>query len=114
MLDANPETVRRWIRDKKLKAVQISRKGGNIITGTELQRFLKSTPKYLPKVSTNMTFFSPAVGFAALTGAFVAGIIIIGYLGEKNNIDIHVRPEDFKAYLNECVFKYQDLVRQKN
>ena len=32
MLGTNPETVRRWIRGDKMKAVQVSRKGGNVIT----------------------------------------------------------------------------------
>ena len=31
MLNTNPETVRRWIRDKKLDATIVSKKGGHII-----------------------------------------------------------------------------------
>ena len=50
MLNTNPETVRRWIRDKKLNAEQSFRKDGNIITEEALQRFLKSTPKYALRV----------------------------------------------------------------
>ena len=30
-LDVNPETVRRWIRSRKLKASQESKKEGNVI-----------------------------------------------------------------------------------
>lgn len=117
MLDTNPETVRRWIRDRKLKAVQVSRKDGNVITETELQRFLKATPKYLSKIPASMTSSLPAIGFAALTGTLAASAVastVIGYLSEKNTVDTRVRPEDFKDYLKECVRKYQNLIRQKD
>lgn len=59
MLSTNPETVRRWIRDDKLKAVQVSRKDGNLVTEAELERFLKATPKYFSK-------FSAGAGLAAM------------------------------------------------
>lgn len=36
MLNTNPETVRRWIRDKKLDATIVSKKGG----GTSFMRRL--------------------------------------------------------------------------
>ena len=46
ILSVNPETVRRWIRDGKLKATQDSRKEGNVIFKKDLRAFLKSKPKY--------------------------------------------------------------------
>lgn len=46
MLKTNPETVRRWIRDGKLKADQSTRRGGNTISEQSLNEFLKTTPKY--------------------------------------------------------------------
>lgn len=108
MLDTNPETVRRWIRDRKLKAVQVSRKDGNVITETELQHFLKAKPKYLAKIS--------AIGFATLTGtlavggAFASTVAGYRYLSEKNTIDARIRPEDL---IKEYVRESQDLIRQK-
>ena len=51
MLGTNPETVRRWIRDDKLKAIQVSRKDGNIVTEVELGRFINATPKYVSKLT---------------------------------------------------------------
>ena len=110
MLDTNPETVRRWIRDRKLKAVQVSRKDGNVITEIELRRFLKAKPKYLSKI--------PAIGFATLSCTFAVGGAVVastvaGYLSEKNTIDSRMRPEDFKDYLMECVRKSRNLIRQK-
>lgn len=49
MLEINPETIRRWIRDNKLEAEQASRKSGNLVTEEALIRFLKDTPKYAPR-----------------------------------------------------------------
>ena len=46
MLNTKPETVRRWIRTGKLSAEQSSRKNGNVINEKDLQKFLKSSPKY--------------------------------------------------------------------
>lgn len=46
MLNTNPETVRRWIRDKKLDATIESKKGGHIVYEVALHEFLKSSPKY--------------------------------------------------------------------
>lgn len=46
LLNTNPETVRRWIRDGKLKGEQASRKDGNTVTEDELVKFLKENPKY--------------------------------------------------------------------
>ena len=40
MLDANPETVRRWIRAGKLKADQYSRKDGNMVQEEEWLRLI--------------------------------------------------------------------------
>lgn len=46
LLDVNPETVRRWIRQGKLKSTQQSKKNGNIISENQLNTFLISHPKY--------------------------------------------------------------------
>ena len=44
MLNTNPETVRRWIRDKKLDATIVSKKGGHIVYEAALRGFLHSSP----------------------------------------------------------------------
>ena len=41
MLETNPETVRRWIRDGKLVAEQSSRKSGTVVSEESLLLFLK-------------------------------------------------------------------------
>ena len=120
MLSTNPETVRRWIRDDKLKAVQVSRKDGNIVTATELERFIKATPKYFSRLITGPKFAAgtPAVGIGALAGGIIASALL-GYFDGKKSIDVRVRPEDFKDYLqkniaklNETILHKQALIRQ--
>lgn len=112
LLETNPETVRRWIRDDKLKAVQVSRKDGNVITEDELQRFLKATPKYLPKFTAGITALSPLIGITALAGGVIAGAVM-GYLDEKKNTDIRIMPDDFKSYLEESIGKLKKTAVQK-
>ena len=112
MLETNPETVRRWIRDKKLKAVQVSRKDGNIVTEAELERFLKTTPKYLPRFTASLAVLSPMVGLGALAGGIVASALL-GYYSEKGKVDIRVKPEDFKRYLSDDIERLGGVITQK-
>ena len=44
--EVNEETVRRWIRSKKLKSERTSKKGGNYILKEDLKAFMNSNPKY--------------------------------------------------------------------
>ena len=114
MLSTNPETVRRWIRDDKIKAVQVSRKGGNIVTEAELERFIKTTPKYFAKLTAGvgLAALSPVVGIGALAGGIVASALL-GYFEGKNSVDVRVRPEDFKVYLQKNIAKLNGTVLQK-
>lgn len=114
MLGTNPETVRRWIRDDKMKAVQVSRKDGNIVTEAELERFIKATPKYFSKLTAGvgLAAMSPVVGIGALAGGIVASALL-GYFDGKNSVDVRVRPEDFKEYLQKNIAKLNGTILQK-
>ena len=114
MLGTNPETVRRWIRDDKMKAVQVSRKDGNIVTEAELERFIKATPKYFSKLTAGvgLAAMSPVVGIGALAGGIVASALL-GYFDGKNSVDVRVRPEDFKDYLQKNIAKLNGTILQK-
>ena len=61
MLNTNPETVRRWIREKKLDAFIESKKGGHIVYESALQAFLKSSPKYA-SIATTAVYSTMMVG----------------------------------------------------
>ena len=69
LLNTNPETVRRWIRDKKLEATIESKKGGHMVYESALHTFLKSSPKYASIAST-------ALISTAMIGGLIAQKII--------------------------------------
>ncbi len=46
LLNVSSETVRRWIRNDRLKATQQSRKTGNAITEDDFKQFINKSPKY--------------------------------------------------------------------
>lgn len=112
LLDTNPETVRRWIRDKKLNAVQISRKDGNVVTEDELQRFLKATPKYMPRYTASMMKLNPAISIPLLLGSLLGGKVA-GYLDEKKQLDVRVRPEDVEKYLQENITLHRENIKRR-
>lgn len=113
ILETNPETVRRWIRGKKLKAVQVSRKDGNIVSEDELKRFLSSTPKYLSKLSSTIGALAPIVGIgsAVAGGAVLSSILSI--VDEKSNLDSRISPEELRRYIQESIQKLRSIVKQK-
>jgi len=57
MLQTNPETVRRWIRSGKLKAVDNSKKKGanKVILESALDSFLKTSPQYVGTILGTLT-----------------------------------------------------------
>lgn len=114
MLNTNPETVRRWIRSGRLKAVQTSRKGGNVVTEAELDRFIRATPKYLPKAALGAGFavLSPIVGIGALAGS-IAASVLLKYCEEKRKTDVRIRTEDFKNYLKNNVEQLNKTLEYK-
>lgn len=112
MLSTNPETVRRWIRDKKLNAVQVSRKDGNVITEAELQRFLKASPKYVPRFTASLMVASPAVGIPLIIGGYI-GSKVAGYLDEKKEYDVRIRQEDIEKYLAENITLHTESIKRK-
>ena len=108
MLDTNPETVRRWIRDKKLRAIQTSRKGGNVVSDADFKRFLKATPKYTAKVMGEL----PTMSAVGVVGSVVAGAVLAFY-DDKNNTDKRVTSSDLLHFLSENVEKINDTIQQK-
>lgn len=112
MLGTNPETVRRWIRDKKLNAVQVSRKDGNVVTEAELQRFLKASPKYMPRFTASLMAIKPAISIPLVIGGFI-GSKVAGYLDEKKEYDVRIRQEDIEKYLTENIALHTESIKRK-
>lgn len=116
MLDTNPETVRRWIRDGKLAAEQSSRKGGNIVSEESLQRFLAATPRYARSkygmVATMAAATTSLMSISTVAGSLVAGLLI-GLFSEKRKRAARVRAEDVKDIISKDIAKLQTALSQK-
>ena len=48
----------------------------------------------------------------ALAGGIVASALL-GYFDGKNSVDVRVRPEDFKEYLQKNILKLNGTILQK-
>lgn len=116
MLNTNPETVRRWIRDGKLIAEQSSRKGGNLISEESLQRFLAATPRYARSkygmIATMAAATSSLMSVSTVAGSLVAGLLI-GVLSEKRKRAAQVQTEDIKEIISKDIAKLQTALSQK-
>lgn len=110
MLNTNPETVRRWIRDKKLNAEQSSRKDGNIITEEELQRFLKATPKYALRAGAGAAaaMLAPGIGIPLAIAAWLSSNAL-----SQEKDDLRIIPEDMKQFLRQSIQEHEANIHRK-
>lgn len=110
MLNTNPETVRRWIRDKKLNAEQSSRKDGNIITEEELQRFLKATPKYALRAGAGAAaaMLVPGIGIPLAIAAWLSSNAL-----SQEKDDLQIIPEDMKQFLRQSIHEHEANINRK-
>lgn len=115
MLHTTEETVRRWIRDGKLKANQVSRKDGNVIEENEFQRFLKVSPKYA-KIVTGTNSYTPSNISGLVGGAIgsLVGSLVIGYCEDRKERDFQISAEDIENYIHEAIFSYEKSIKKKN
>lgn len=112
-LGTNPETVRRWIRSGKLKAVQVSRKDGNLVSESELLKFLEKYPRYLSRMPLGMVAaLSPAAGLVTIAGSLMAGVIMSYYKEQKQNVT-RIRMEDLKEFLSGRLQRLNNTIAQK-
>ena len=113
MLNTNPETVRRWIRAGKLKAVQNSKKAGNLVSSESLQHFLKSTPKYAEFVTATAIQGVATVAMAALFPAtmslLMGGLMKSAFQKGRRK----VVAEDIELYLQKESIISTKTIRRK-
>lgn len=108
MLNTNPETVRRWIRNGKLHAEKNSNKSGNIILETSLNTFASTMPKYQKMISSNVS--NALVG----TGAAVATSLISGIIAEMNrNEKLEYDDKTVIQLLNDEISKSMERIDNK-
>ncbi len=105
MLNANPETVRRWIRAGKLTAIQDSRKIGNLVTEDALKKFMKETPKYAGLVAG---LFAPTASLPIVVGAIVGSL-----LSSTTHSKTNVSPEYIETFIRKEILKNQKSVQKK-
>lgn len=112
MLNTQPETVRRWIRSGKLYAEKASRKDGHVVTENDLNKFLKSSPKYaglaggLVGAAVMMPIAAPVVGGIAATYLAAAK-------KAKETGDDSFSKEDVTRYLKEEIERRNQSIKQK-
>lgn len=118
LLNTNPETVRRWIRSGKLKAVQGSRKGGNAITEDALQGFLKNTPKYasiaassLSKNITSTNVLSVAIG--SVIGGILGAAAVEFLDNEEKAKNAQISSESIAEHLKKSISQKEESIQRK-
>lgn len=108
MLNTNPETVRRWIRDKKLDASIESKKGGHIVYEAALQEFLRSSPKYAAIAKTSIA------GAAVLSTVVVGGLVAAQKLIDLDQLKkARISTQDIVLFLRGEIQKSQDAIKCK-
>lgn len=113
LLGTNPETVRRWIRNNKLHAVQESRKDGNTVTEAELNKFLKKTPKYVSIAAKSLAAAAPAVSIPLALGGLIGTMVVDHIDTEEKLKNARIRPEDIARYLKESIIQHEDAIKRK-
>ena len=107
MLNTNPETVRRWIRDKKLDATIESKKGGHIIYEEALQEFLKLSPKYAVTAKASL------IGLVAMPTVIAGSLIAQKLIATERLGKARVSNKDVIQFLQGEIQKYSDVIKTK-
>ncbi len=107
MLNTNPETVRRWIRDKKLDATIVSKKGGHIVYETAFREFLKSSPKY---AATARAYLA---GTAIMSTVMVGGLITQKLIDAEQLKKARISNNDVINFLQGEIKRCMDAIKAK-
>lgn len=110
MLNTNPETVRRWIRDKKLDATIESKKGGHIVYETALHEFLKLSPKYATAAKISL---AGAIGAAVLPTAMVGGLVAQKLIDAEQLKKACISNKDIINFLRGEIQRYSEAIKAK-
>lgn len=110
MLNTNPETVRRWIRNKKLDATIESKKGGHIVYEAALNEFLRSSPKYAAVAKASLT---GAVGAAVLPTVMLGGLIAQKLIDAEQLKKARISNADIISFLRKEIQRYTEAIKAK-
>jgi len=112
MLNTNPETVRRWIRDKKLDATIESKKGGHIVYEAALHEFLKSSPKYAAAARAS-SLAGAMVGAAVLPTVMVGGLVAQKLIDAEQLKKARISNKDVINFLSGEIQRYTEAIKAK-
>ena len=111
MLNTNPETVRRWIRDKKLEATIESKKGGRIVCEATLHEFLKSSPKYAAAAKALLA--RNTVEAAVFPTVMIVRLIAQKLIDVVQLKNTHISNDDVIDFLHVEIKKYTEAIKAK-
>ena len=111
MLNTNPETVRRWIRDKKLDATIESKKGGHIVYEAALHEFLKSSPKYAAAAKASLA--GAVVGAVVLPTVMVGGLVAQKLIDAEQLKKARISNKDVINFLRGEIQRYTEAIKAK-
>lgn len=111
MLNTNSETVRRWIRDKKLDATIESKKGGHIVYEAALHEFLKSSPKYAAAAKASLA--GAVVGAAVLPTVMVGGLVAQKLIDAEQLKKARISNKDVINFLRGEIQRYTEAIKAK-
>lgn len=116
LLGTSQETVRRWIRDGKLQAVDDSKKKGEnkVILESALKSFIDASPKYAASMAISLPF-----GTAIMAGAGVTGALLAIKKAEAQKLSkAKIRADSVYAFLatriNEERLKLESMLTERN
>lgn len=113
LLDTNPETVRRWIRNGKLQAIQESRKDGNSVSEDELEKFLKKTPKYATNAGRSLIAAVPVIGIPIALGGLLGELVADYMENDAKTKNARVSPEEIVKYLKKNISSHTEMIKRK-
>lgn len=111
MLNTNPETVRRWIRYKKLDATIESKKGGHIVYEAALHEFLKSSPKYAAAAKASLA--GAVVGAAVLPTVMVGGLVAQKLIDAEQLKKARISNKDVINFLRGEIQRCTEAIKAK-
>ena len=110
MLDKNPETIRRWIRNGKLEAEFNSNKEGHLVTEKMLDDFLLSSPKYAKSITPLM---KTPIGSVAVASTMLGSLIAKQYLKNERVKNAELHPSEICKLIREEIIEREANIAEK-
>ena len=110
MLNKNPETVRRWIRDGKLEANLPSKKQGHVITEQMLDTFLANSPQYAKQIDSLVKI---PIGTIAVASTMIGSFLTKQYLKNDRIKNAEVSIEEIRKLIDEDIAERKASINKK-